>query len=142
MPLKEVRMHLAHLQSMSLIETSEIPKNPGLKKQTMTAASEHHHWGIDLPRAYNVLVASVYKTLGNILQRRSSEKERRKAALAREQQAFARGLDRSVMTAKDQEDLADLDDVVRKLALAEARCEMVVFILRDLPGWPTRKAIG
>jgi DNA-directed RNA polymerase III subunit RPC3 len=46
------------------------------------------------------------------------------------------------MTAKDQEDLADLDDVVRKLALAEARCEMVVFILRDLPGWPTRKAIG
>ena len=142
MPLKEARVALADLQRMSLIETSEIPKNIGLRRQTMTAASEHHHWGIDLPRAYNVLLASVYKTVGNIVQRRTAEREKRKAAMAREEQAYSKGANRSVLLAKDQEELAELDDVVMKLDLAEARCEMVIFILRDLPGWPTRKVMA
>ena len=138
-PLREARVAMAELQQMSLIETSEIPKNPLLKRQTMTAASEHHHWAMDLPRAYNVLLTSVYKTMGNILQRQASEREKRKGAIAREEQAIAKGADRTVLLAKDQEDLAELDDAVRKLTLAQARCEMVVFILRDLPGWPTRR---
>ena len=136
-PLKEARIALAELQRLSLIETSEIPKSVNAKRTGMTANSEHHRWGMDLPRAYSALLASIYKTLGNILQRRASEYAKRKAAIDREAAAAARG-GRKLLTQQDQTDLDELDDVVRKLTLAEARCEMVVFILRDLPGWPTK----
>ncbi|ORX38677.1 hypothetical protein BD324DRAFT_376444 [Kockovaella imperatae] len=137
-PLKEARIALAELQKMSLIETSEIPKSLNAKRANLTATSEHHRWGMDLPRAYNAMLANVYKTLGNILQRRASEYARREAAVIREAAATAmhRG-GRDVLMQKDQEELKELDDVVRKLTLAEERCEMVVFIIRDLPGWPT-----
>ena len=135
-PLKEARIALAELQKMSLIETSEIPKSVNQKRTNLTATSEHHRWGMDLPRAYNAMLASVYKTLGNILQRRASEYTRRQASIDREGAAMRLG-GRDVLIQKDQDELKELDDVVKKLTLAEERCELVVFIIRDLPGWPT-----
>jgi len=139
MPLKDARKHLAKLHKMGLIETSEISKNPLLKRQIMTAASEHNMWALDLPRAYTVLLTAAYKTLGNILQRRAAEKEKRKAAYDKLEQASSRGYGREVLSAKDQEDLVEGDDIDNKLMLALSRCEMVVFILRDMPGWPSKK---
>ena len=141
-PLKEARVALAELQKMALIETSEQAKSAGQKRIGMTASSEHHSWSMDLPRAYTALLSNAYKTLGNILQRRAHEVEKHKNALGREAVAMERGLGREALQAKDQTDLAELDDVVRKLTLVEQRCEMVVFILRDLPGWPTSKLLG
>jgi len=99
------------------------------------ASGEVHFWSLDLSRAYQVLLESVYKTLGNILQRKGVEMERYIAVKAREERVGGR---RNELGVKDQEDLRDFDDMVRKLSLAEARCEVVVFVLRDLPGAPGR----
>lgn len=139
MPLKEARQLLADLQKMHLIETSEISKFPNAKRQQMTATSEHHLWKIDLAKAYSALLTSIYKTLGNILQRRASERAKRQGAIAREDFVLRKSGERSMLSTKDQEELAELDDIMVKLALAEARCELTVFILRDLPGWPKSK---
>jgi len=137
-PLRDARFFLSELQKLSLVETQEVPKSSGKSRTGLTAQGEYHLWSVNLPRVYNLLLVSVYKTLGNTLQRKAGEMEKRKQVLAREERAVAQG-GRELLQGKDQEDLAELDDVLRKLTLAEARSEMVVFILRDLPGWPGQK---
>jgi DNA-directed RNA polymerase III subunit RPC3 len=140
MPLKEARQLLADLQQMHLIETSEISKFPGAKRQIVTVQSEHHLWKIDLAKAYTALLTQMYKTLGNIMQRRATERTKRAGAIAREELVLRKGGSRDLLSTKDRDDLGELDDVLVKLALAESRCEQTVFILRDLPGWPRSKA--
>lgn len=95
-------------------------------------------WSIDLPRAYNALLTNTYKVMGNILQRQASERAKRDGALGREEFAIKRGQTRDALSTKDKEDLDELDDVLRKLRLAEVRCEMTIFMIRDLPGWPSK----
>lgn len=129
--LKDARHHLSELQKLSLIETQEVPKTANKSRLGLPPSAEWHFWHIDLPRVYSLLVAGVYKTLGNLLERRDMEVEKRRLVLLRET-----GGGRDRLQAKDQEDLAELDDTRRKLSLAEMRSDMVVFVLRDMPGWP------
>jgi DNA-directed RNA polymerase III subunit RPC3 len=135
MQLKDVRSNLANLQRLGILETQEVPKGPQNAKvrAALGAAGEVHFWSLDQSRAYQILLESVYKTLGNILQRRAVEIERFVAVRAREERVGGR---REVLGQRDQDELKEWDDVCRKLGLAEARCEVVVFILRDLPGGP------
>jgi DNA-directed RNA polymerase III subunit RPC3 len=86
---------------------------------------------------YNALLASVYKTIANATQRKSAEVDKRKLVLDREARSMGVG-GRDRLQQKDQEDLAELDGIVKKLTIAAARSELVVFILRDLPGWPEK----
>jgi len=137
-PLRDARYILSELQKLSLVETQEVPKSFGKSRTGLAAQGEFHLWSVDLPRVYNLLVASIYKTLGNILQRKASEIDKKKLVLAREERTVGQG-GRERLQAKDQEDLAELDDILEKLTLAESRCEMMVFILRDLPGWPGQR---
>ena len=132
LPLKQARLILAQLSRLSLVETQEVPKTSS-KLRLTSAASEYHLWQVDLPRVYSVLLAGLYKTLGNISQRGETEVTKRGEAIERETKA---GDERDRLHKKDQDDLSELDDVRRKLGLAELRSEMVVFVLRDLPGWP------
>lgn len=129
--LKDARHYLSELQKLSLVETQEVPKTAAKSRAGLPSSAEWHLWQIDLARVYSLLVAGAYKTLGNILQRKEAEVEKRRQVLQRE---MAGGRDR--LQAKDQEDLAELDDTRRKLAIAEMRSDMVVFVLRDMPGWP------
>ena len=131
LPLKQARLILAQLAKLSLVETQEVPKSSA-KLRISTASSEYHLWQIDLPRVYSILLAGLYKTLGNILQRRGAEMARRQAVLAREAASADAG-GRARLQVKDQEDLLELDDVLRKFGVGEMRAEMVVFMLRDLP---------
>lgn len=132
--LKDARHLLADLQKLSLVETQEVPKTAAKSRMGLPSSAEWHLWQIDLARVYNTLLQSVYKTLGNILQRRESEVEHKSATLMRER---ANGRDR--LPRKDVEELVELDDVHNKLGLAELRSEMVVFLLRDMPGFPGQK---
>ena len=138
-PLKDARYILAELQKLSLVETQEVPKFGGKSRNALAAQGEYHLWSVDLPRIYNSLLASVYKTLGNILTRKASEIETRRLVLAREERTVGQG-GRARLQAKDQEDLTELDNVMMKTTLAEARTELVAFILRDLPGWRDHNA--
>ncbi|KAK8854944.1 hypothetical protein IAR55_003683 [Kwoniella newhampshirensis] len=138
-PLKEARRLLAELQRLSLVETQEVPKTGAKSRMGLPSSMEYHLWAVDLPRVYGVLLTGVYKTLGNVMQRKAKEVERRKLPLAREARVLGQEGGRGLLQLKDQEDLADLDDALNKLSLAETRSELVVFILRDLPGWPGQR---
>lgn len=148
LPLKDARYILAELQKLSLVETQEVPKTAAKSRANMPSSSsaEYHLWAVDLSRCYSVLLSSVYKTMGNILQRRRAEMDKKKVVLAREQRVLGLGHGqeggRGLLQLKDQEDLAELDDARNKLALAEMRSEMVVFVLRDLPGLPGQKYVS
>jgi DNA-directed RNA polymerase III subunit RPC3 len=47
--------------------------------------------------------------------------------------------ERERLPRKDVDELVELDDTRKKLALAEVRSEMVVFLMRDMPGFPGQK---
>lgn len=133
--LQVTRSTLTQLQSLGFIEIQEIPKIPPKHlKRLIIGLKEQHVWSIDLPRVYGQILATAYKTMGNILQRKAVEIEKRRMAVARHNRAVDQGLRAEVLLPKDQEDLRELDDVLRKLTLAEMREELVIFILRDLPG--------
>ncbi|WVQ81704.1 hypothetical protein IAT38_003829 [Cryptococcus sp. DSM 104549] len=136
-PLKDSRHLLAELAKLSLVETQEVPKTAAKSRAGLPSSAEYHLWAVDLPRVYGTLLTNVYKVLGNILQRRLLEVQRKDIPLQKEEKAGAAG--RGILPMKDQDDLRDLDDTLKKLALAEARSEMVSFILRDLPGWPGQR---
>jgi DNA-directed RNA polymerase III subunit RPC3 len=101
----------------------------------LPSSSEWHLWQIDLARVYNTLLQSVYKTLGNIVQRREAEVEGKEHVIIREKVAG----ERERLPRKDVDELVELDDVRHKMGLAELRSEMVVFLLRDMPGFPGHK---
>ncbi|KAK4684578.1 DNA-directed RNA polymerase III subunit RPC3, partial [Tremellales sp. Uapishka_1] len=134
-PLKEARTILSQLQKLSLVETQEVPRTAA-KSRPGFSASEFHLWQVDIAKVYGFLLSGVYKTLGNILQRKATELEKRKAVMERLARVEKAGKDREILSGKDQDDLRELDDIVKKLTLAEARTEVVVMILRDLPGGP------
>lgn len=133
--LKDARHYLAELQKLSLVETQEVPKTASKSRMGLPSSAEWHLWQIDLARVYNTLLQSVYKTLANIVQRRESEVESKSLVLTREKIA----IERERLPRKDVEDLVELDDFRKKLGLAELRSEMVVFLLRDMPGFPGQK---
>ncbi|WWC90893.1 uncharacterized protein L201_005830 [Kwoniella dendrophila CBS 6074] len=139
LPLKDARVHLADLQRLSLLETQEVPKTAAKSRMGLPSSAEYHLWAMDEARVYGVLLTNVYKTLGNILQRKSKEIEKKSIVLARENRVENLQGGRGLLQLKDQEDLLELDDYLKKLSLAELRSEIVVFILRDLPGSPSQK---
>jgi len=134
-PLKDARTELSRLQKLSLVETQEVPKTAA-KARPGFATAEFHLWQVDLPKVYGFLLAGVYKTLANILQRKAQELERRRAVLERFERVRDMGKGTEVMQVKDREEIETLEDTLRKLTLVEMRTETVVMILRDLPGGP------
>lgn len=162
--LKDARILLARLQKLSLVETTEVPKTGAKLRINMpTGGSEYHLWSVDLPRVYNNLLSSIYKTMANTLERRAAELNKKSVVLEKESRAAktaqamslaaslgeggeetmgapgAGGLDaRGLLQRKDQDDLAALDGYVRKLILGQQRSDLVAFILKDLPGWPAK----
>ncbi|TXT13111.1 hypothetical protein VHUM_01512 [Vanrija humicola] len=132
-PLREARHILSELQKLSLIEIQEVPKTAA-KGRNMFPGSDYHLWGIDLRKAYGFLLSGVYKTLANIVQRRSRETEKRAALLAKLDRPDLQGAIEQYLNAKDQTDLAELNNATTMLSLAETRTDLVVMMLRDLPG--------
>jgi len=135
--LKDARHFLAELQKLSLVETQEVPKTAVKSRMGLPSSSEWHLWQIDLARVYNTLLQSVYKTLGNIVQRRETELENKQTVLTREKVAG----ERERLPRKDVDELVELDDTRKKMGLAELRSEMVVFMMRDMPGFPGQNKV-
>lgn len=133
LPFKEARKHLSTLQGLSLIETQDVPKT--LQKQRANAgpAPEFHYWGIDLARAYNGLLSILYKTIGNAYERKEKEIASKAGVLAKEKVQK-----RDKLQAKDQNDLIELDKAIEKLDTVVSRSAATMFILRDMPGWPSK----
>ncbi|KAL7423505.1 RNA polymerase III subunit C82 [Cryptotrichosporon argae] len=131
-PLRDARSTLSDLQKLSLIDIQEVPKTAQTKGPRF-ATSDFHLWRYDAPKAHAVLLANTYKTLANVLQRRAAELDARHVVLARAERPDLAGM-LDLLSQKDRDDVEDVQNVVRMLALVEARTEHVVMLLRDLPG--------
>jgi DNA-directed RNA polymerase III subunit RPC3 len=92
-------------------------------------------WYIDLSRTYGSLLASMYKTLANLAQRRAAEVEKRRALLERANRTDVKE-NQELLSERDRKELRELTSVLGRITLAEMRTEMNVFVLRDLPGGP------
>ncbi|KZV69059.1 hypothetical protein PENSPDRAFT_652745 [Peniophora sp. CONT] len=126
MSAKDVRPLLGAMSAESLVSLQEVPRTSD-RNPTRT----FYLWFVDLPKAYSVLLANLYKSLYNINTRLRTEQEEPliKAVLAK--------LDREDVTEDDltrvdRELLATWRDKRMKLTLLAARVEESVFILHDM----------
>lgn len=136
--LKDARKTLADLQKLSVVELQEVPKTGAKLRTGLPSSAEYHLWQVDLARVHNTLLAAVYKSIGNLLQRQAAEVEKRTIVLEREEKSASVGHGRERLQQKDQDELAELDEYRKKLMLAMTRSDMVAFVLRDLPGVKTK----
>jgi DNA-directed RNA polymerase III subunit RPC3 len=132
MELKDCRSILSSLSSMCLIETQDVPKS-AVRTRTGTGQA-YHLWQVDVQKVYSFLITTMYKTLGNLLQREEKEIADRAALLEKMQRSDVTG--RDMLQQREQNELAELDKALVKLRLAKMRTELNVMILRDLPGGP------
>jgi DNA-directed RNA polymerase III subunit RPC3 len=133
-PLKDARLALANLAKLHLIESLEVPRNLMTKQRVgSSTAPEHYIWSIDPRRVYSQLISDEYKAIGNLLQRRETEVDKRAMVLARESKAQAVG-GREILSTKDREELFEMDDFSSKFLAGVRAHDAVVFLLRDLPG--------
>jgi len=90
---------------------------------------------VDLSRAYQTILTRMYKALANLHQRKESVYERY-------QDVFETSMRQDVlenpklMSERERERLINMEKELDQLTTAQARMEMNVFVLRDLPGGP------
>ncbi|EGN96168.1 hypothetical protein SERLA73DRAFT_94223 [Serpula lacrymans var. lacrymans S7.3] len=125
---KDARPLLSALSTDSLISIQEVPKSAD-RNPTRT----FYLWFVDLPKAYSVLLGSLYKTLYNISMRRHAEQEESnvKAVLEKCERSDV-SQDETLLSRLEREILKDWEKKREKLMVLEMRVEEAVFILRDL----------
>lgn len=128
---KDVRALLAILSAESLISVQEVPKSAD-----RNPARTFYLWYVDLPKAYSVLLASLYKTLYNISRRKQAEADDPvvKAVLEKRQRSDVSEDEERLLTRNEREVLAVYEKKCEKLNVLEMRVEEAVFILRDFGG--------
>lgn len=133
-PLREARHILSELQKLSLIDIQEVPKTAA-KGRNMFPGNDFHLWSIDLRKAYGFLLSGVYKTAANVMQRRQHELEKRSVLLEKlERDDYTPEQVVEYLSAKDRQDYDELNNALQMLSLAETRTDLIVMMLRDLPG--------
>lgn len=132
MELKDCRSILSSLSSMCLIETQDVPRTA--VRTRLGPGQQYHLWQVDVRKVYSFLITTMYKTLGNLLQREEAEIAQRSALLEKMQRSDVTG--RDMLQLREQNELAELDKALEKIRLAQMRTELNVMILRDLPGGP------
>ena len=128
---KDVRPLLSALSADSLISVQEVPKSAD-----RNPARTFYLWYVDLPKAYSVLLGSLYKTLYNIARRKQAEAEEPvlRAVLEKRQRSDVSEDEERFLTRNEREMIATWEKKCEKLTVLEMRVEEAVFILRDFGG--------
>lgn len=128
--LQDCRALLGQMHESSLIEIQQIPRSAD-----RAANRTIFLYYVDLSHAYASILSMLYKTLGNLEQRRQAELDKHKDLLERANRTDVLA-NRDLLSHRDSLDLATLEETMDKITTAELRTELNVFILRDLPGGP------
>ncbi|GHJ85795.1 hypothetical protein NliqN6_2197 [Naganishia liquefaciens] len=128
--LQDCRALLGQMHESSLIEIQQIPRSAD-----RAANRTIFLYYVDLSHAYASILSILYKTLGNLEQRRQAELDKHKDLLERANRTDVLA-NRDLLSHRDSLDLATLEETMDKITTAELRTELNVFILRDLPGGP------
>ncbi|KAJ9093118.1 hypothetical protein QFC19_008461 [Naganishia cerealis] len=128
--LQDCRALLGKMHESSLLEIQQIPRSAD-----RAANRTIFLYYVDLSHAYASMLSVLYKTLGNLAQRRQTERDKSAELLERANRTDVLA-DRSLLSERDGHDLHTLEEVMDKITTAELKTELNVFILRDLPGGP------
>jgi DNA-directed RNA polymerase III subunit RPC3 len=128
---QSIRQITATLSSSSLLELQEVPKSADRQP-----SRTFYLWHVDLARAYTALISHLYKTLANLLQRKQKEVDERRMLVEKRNRSDVVESGGELMGREEKEELERMEQVVRRLTLAEQRTDLNIFVLRDLPGGP------
>jgi len=127
---KEVQPLLMTLSSASIIMQQEVPR--GTER---TPSRTFYLWYIDLPKTYSVLLASFYKTLGNILVRRREEESKVRVVLDKKERSEAAAAAAELTLGRaERETLKEWEEKKERLGVLERRVGECVFVLKDMGG--------
>jgi len=128
MSKKEVQPLLTRLSEASLISLQDVPRGAD-----RTAIRTIYLWYIDLAKTYSVILTSLYKTLANIIERRSFETFNVSAVIAKLHRSDVGG-DEGMLGRGERVALGEWRAKRERLSVLEMRVEECVFVLRDLRG--------
>ncbi|KDQ13190.1 hypothetical protein BOTBODRAFT_111828 [Botryobasidium botryosum FD-172 SS1] len=126
---KDVQPLLVALSAASIIAQQEVPR--GTER---TPSKTFYLWYIDLPQTYSVLLASFYKTLGNIIARRREEEGKVRVVLDKKErsEAAASANAEATLGRAEREALKEWEERKERLGVLQRRMEECVFVLKDM----------
>jgi DNA-directed RNA polymerase III subunit RPC3 len=123
----DVRVLVNTLNTANIVALQEVPKSADRQP-----ARTIYLWYIDSARAHATILASLHGTLGNILERLATEKERVQSILDKRDRSDIAG-DENRLNRGEREDLREWEAKRDKLMVLIHRVEEAAFVLGVLP---------
>ncbi|RUS34846.1 LOW QUALITY PROTEIN: RNA polymerase III subunit RPC82-domain-containing protein [Jimgerdemannia flammicorona] len=126
LPAKETRERLATLGTQGYLELQEVPK-----AADRAPSRTFYLWHVPLNQCYATLLVDLYRTLGNIRQRKRDEISARSRLLDKAQRQDVIE-NQALLSEEEQEHLRLLNETIAKLDVGELRIDGLITILRDI----------
>ncbi|KAI9483412.1 MAG: hypothetical protein EXX96DRAFT_476829 [Benjaminiella poitrasii] len=125
LPLKDVRHKLGFLMERSIVEIQEVPRS-----SDHSTSRSFHLWYVSLDKCFEELLQNVYRTIGNLQQRKEEELARRRRLIDKlSREDVIENMD--LLNKIDQAEVAKMDSVVEKIEVSKSRLDDIIMIMRD-----------
>ncbi|POY72143.1 hypothetical protein BMF94_4876 [Rhodotorula taiwanensis] len=125
LPVKEAREILSHLSASGLIEPQEVPRSAD-----RAPSRTIYLWFVDFNKVVTSLVHHHYKALANLQAQRAYQLEQRRGLVDKRERSDVRA-DPTLLSARDNAAIVELDKVLEAIAVAEQRVDEQLFVLRE-----------
>ncbi|GAA5898808.1 hypothetical protein JCM5296_005613 [Sporobolomyces johnsonii] len=123
--VKDARETLGRLSDASLIEPQEVPRSAD-----RAPSRTIYLWFVDFNKVVTALVGHHYKALANVQAQRIRQLELHRGLVEKRERSDVRA-DPGLLTKRDREGIAELDQALEALAVAEMRIDEQLFVLRE-----------
>ncbi len=127
--IKDVRAVLTELQSESLAEAQELPKDNQRQPSRTT-----YLWYFDPQRAQSLILQQTYKAMARTLQRIPVERERFRTIIEKAERTDIKGQEQEKLETHERQLLREWREIEERLLTQVSRMDEVVMILRDCSG--------
>ncbi|KAL1923241.1 uncharacterized protein VTP21DRAFT_9617 [Calcarisporiella thermophila] len=125
--INTARTQLNAMAKAGLVELQEVPKAPD-----RAPSRNFYLWDCNLDKCYGALLADLYKTLGNLRQRRREEMTAHRRLLDKSHRTEMEGEEFGIrLSATEEQELAELGRIMERLEASEMRVDKMVMVLRD-----------
>ncbi|CEQ40776.1 SPOSA6832_02433 [Sporobolomyces salmonicolor] len=129
--VKDARETLGRLSDASLIEPQEVPRSAD-----RAPSRTIYLWFVDFNKVVTALVGHHYKALANVQAQRVRQLDLHRGLIEKRERSDVRA-DPSLLSKRDREGIAALDQTLEALAVAEMRIDEQLFVLREFDPDPT-----
>ncbi|KAK0344000.1 RNA polymerase III subunit C82 [Friedmanniomyces endolithicus] len=127
--IKDIRAVLTELQSESLAEAQELPKDNQRQPSRTT-----YLWYFDPQRAQSLILQQTYKAMARTLQRIPVERERFRTIIEKAERTDIKGQEQEKLETHERQLLREWREIEERLLTQVSRMDEVVVILRDCSG--------